>query len=109
MNALEFLNRNYLLNIPIIEMLQRGDATLLSAEEYGVAALHKEGLLLLSLVDAAALKHFEDKINEGLLTVFYGANDDKEITHVLPQITRTVPCHQVVYRTCSNCIYIKRA
>ena len=97
MNAFDYLNKNYLLNVPIIEAIERGEAVLESAFEWGVAANHKDGMLLLSLDKAEYLEYFKDKINAGVLTVFYGMKENDDISKINPLVSKTVPCYQFVY------------
>ena len=95
--ALDFLNKDFLSYAPMIEAIEKNDASLLSVHDYGVALHHKDDIMQLAIANDEALLHYRNKISEGLLTVVYGNSDPEYIKKAIPNIARVVPCKQVVY------------
>jgi len=95
--ALEFLNKDYLMYAPMIEAIEKNKSSILGVYDYGAALLHEDGIMQLGLNNDEAILQFKDKINEGILTVFYGNTDPEYLTKAIPNISRVVPCYQVVY------------
>jgi len=95
--VLEFLNRDYLMFAPMICDLEHGDSSILSVCDYGVALMHKDGVMQVAIDDDASIVHFKDRIEAGVLTTVYGNSDPDNLVRAIPSIKKTVACHQVIY------------
>ncbi|MCL2822126.1 MAG: GNAT family N-acetyltransferase [Firmicutes bacterium] len=104
-NAIEYLNKNFLLNMPILEALKFGAAEVLELHDYGVVARlnhgvrsdHKEHRIMLALNSDEDLKKCVHHFDSGALVVFYGNQDPSVIPSIVSGIERTTPCWQIVY------------
>lgn len=95
-SVFEYLNRDYLLNVDIIESLRRGDSEVLRAENDGVLVREKEGYLyFLSCDTVEAAKRLTDGYDIHLC-VLHGCEHIDEIAPILG-LNHGRECFQVAY------------
>lgn len=97
MDAMKFFNDDYALYAPVIDMIKAGEAEVTACYPFGVELKHHHDMLILCLNNDEDIEYFLPKINTGILTVFYGASDNGKVARIVTEMTRIVPCHQMIY------------